>query len=208
MATTITTKEIEKIQDNFVKFTSLVQKIENPANKEKLLKLLNDQKDRIAVTPTATRLEYHGAYAGGLIQNNLQVTKLMSELNKVYESRLKTDSIILLGLFHNIGKIGNEKEDLYLQQESDWHRNKGMMFEFNSDLNRIPVSTRSLYWLNKYEVSLSEEEVYAISSLNNMVASDSVNAGEYFNAPLSAVVLQNAVRVIAIKGTGKKSVTE
>lgn len=208
MATKITEKEIAKIQDNFLKYVSLIQKIENVTTKEKLLKLVEDQKDRLSVAPSSTRLEYHGAYAGGLVQNNLQVTKLMSELNKTYEARLSTDSLILLGLFHNIGKIGNEKEDLYLMQESDWHINKGIMFEFNTDLNRIPVATRSLYWLSKYGVQLTEEEVYAISSLNSLVASDSASTGEYFNAPLSAVVLQNAVRVVAIKGTGKKSVLE
>lgn len=198
-------KEITRIQDNWLKFMGLVEKVSNDQRRFLLMKLSENLKDRLAVAPCSTRLEFHGAYLGGLVQNNLQVVKLMSELNKVFGAGMSADSIITLGLFHNLGKIGNEDQDLYLVLESDWHRKRGMMFEFNNDLNRIPVPTRSLYWLNKFGVELSEEEIYAISSISSMVAD---TAGEFFNAPLSAVTLQDAVRVAAIKGSNKTSVLD
>lgn len=201
-------KELKTIQDNWIKFTGLVNKLSDDHSRLHLTSLCEAEKDRLAVAPCSTRLEYHGAYLGGLVQNNLQVVKLMSELNKAYEAKLTTDTIITLGLFHNLGKIGNETQDLYLTQDSDWHRKRGMMFEFNSDLNRIPVPTRSLFWLNKFGIRLTEEEVYAITSLNNIQGSETTSFGEFFNAPLSAVILQNAVRVVAIKGSNKTSVCD
>ena len=202
--TTPTDAEIlEKIHANMELFISLVKRVKNDEVRRSLEDLCSEVGDRIATCPASTSTKYIGAFPGGLVWHSLEVLKVMKELNKIYEAGLSTDSLILTALFHDIGKIGNKEEDYYLPQESDWHvKNLGMNFTINDSLSSTPVPTRSLWWLTSI-VPLTEEEIGAISSLQNM---SNMYSSELYNAPMLTIILQQAVRGVCAKNKGKTNV--
>jgi len=195
---------VDKIEKNYDLFTNLVGRIKNEDARTILLDFSKEIKDRLAAAPASTRVEYVGAYPGGLVEYSLNVLRLAKDLNKTFDANLDSDSLIITSLFHDIGKIGDAKNDYYVEQESDWHKTKlGMMYDFNPAVPRIPVCHRSLWWLNSVGCPLSADEVTAISSLHHV---GQMYSSELYEAPMLSVVLQTAVRVACIKGKGKTSI--
>lgn len=204
----ITESEIQKFEDNWDKLIGLVGRVRDEDNREKLLSLCNKVKDRMQVAPASTKTEYHGAYPGGLVDMSLKTVKMMNKLNKAYDADISIDSIIICGLFANLGKIGSEKDDLYLVQESQWHRDHGIMYTFDRKVGVMPAPSRSLWWLTITSgVKLTPSEFNAISSLSTM-GSIPQDSNALFGTDLLSVCLQNAVRVIAIQGAFGTSVLD
>lgn len=195
---------IEKLEVNWDNYTKLVSRIKDDQARTALLKLTSDLKDRLAATPASTQTKYVGAYPGGLVEHSLTVAKLAYQVSKALDANLDPDSLIVTALFHDLGKIGNETEDYYLEKNSSWHNERGIMFEVNEEIGNVSVAERSIWWLNKYGCPLHQDELSAILSLGNVGHQTYTN--QFYNAPLLSVVLQTAVRAACIKGTGKTSV--
>lgn len=198
-------KFVAKLESNWELYVSLVGRIKNKDASTTLLSLCEELKERLAAAPASTRLEFVGAYPGGLVEYSLNVLKIAKDLNKVFGAKVSSDSLIIACLFHDIGKIGNQEEDHYIEQESEWHRNRGMMYELNDKLPKMHPTQRSLWWLNSANCPLSEEEIHAITSLGHM---NQMYSSELYEAPMLSVILQTAVRVACIQGTGKTSVVD
>ena len=111
--------------------------------------------------PTATRSEFGGAYAGALANQAVQTCKYLLTLNKSLEANLPTSSLILVGLFHQVGKMGINGVELYTPQESQWHRDRGMMYVVNDDLKTLTIRDRSIRILTSY-IKLTDDEYQAI----------------------------------------------
>jgi hypothetical protein len=199
----ITEKHIEAIEKNWSIFLDLVSRISNEDIKKALTTLCEEVQDRLSVCPAST--QYAGSYAGGLVEMNLNVLKIAKELNKIYRADISVDKLITVCLFHSIGKLGNKEEDFYLEQQSSWHRERGMMFEINKNLPNTPYPIRTIWWLNSYGVSLDEEELFAISSMQDIGRSE-YRSNELYDCPLLSVILQQSTRVAFIKNKEKKSV--
>lgn len=185
-------KESSKILENWNVFLGIVSKnISDPTVKEPLLKLCEKLEDRLPVCPASTKTEYIGAFPGGLVWHSLNVLKTMKDLNKVYDAKFSPSTLIVISLFHDLGKLGNEDEDYYLHQQSDWHRKNGFIYEVNKDLTNTSVYSRSIWWLNNANVPLTEEEVHSIVSLNHM---GQMWNNDLYNVPMLTLMLQQSVR--------------
>lgn len=162
---------LKRVQENWGTIKGLVNRIENPEAREGALHLCDDLHDRFAVAPASTRTDYVGCFVGGLVWHSLNVLKVMKALRSSLEleKTVSADSMIILGLFHDLGKLGNEKEDYYLPQSSDWHREKlGQYYMINEDIQpRITIQQRTLFWLNKYRFPLEEKVIGALMSVSN-----------------------------------------
>ena len=191
------TKEFEKLKNNWDLFTNIVStKISDPTVKDPLISLCKEVEDRLAICPASTRRDNIGAFSGGLVWHSLNVLKTMKDLNKLYEAKYSPDTLILVSLFHDIGKLGNEEEDYYLRNESDWHRKNGMLYEINKALPATSISSRTIWWLTSSNVPLSESEIHAISSLQNI---GQMFSAELYNVPMLTMMLQQSVRFCCIK---------
>jgi hypothetical protein len=197
-------KLLEKIESNWELFTSLVDKVKDPKNKEFLKKLCEEQSERLATCPASTSSKYVGAFAGGLVWYSLEVLKVAKELNKLYDANISVDDLIIASLFHDVGKIGNEEHDYYLPNKSDWHVSKGMFFEINEDLQTSNVHSRSLWWMSHYGVTLSEQAVQSISSLHHMT--QQMYSSEVYNVSMLTLILQQSVRAVCVKNKGKTAI--
>lgn len=152
--------EPEKIKENFDKFEALCSKLgERSENVKKLIDTLGD---RLALCPASSRTDHHSAFPGGLVDHSLRVLMNAHNLAKAYNCSFSKESMIISCLFHDLGKVGNEEEDYYIPQKSDWHRERGMIYEYNDKLPYMAVPHRSLYLMQKFNIVLSHDEYCAI----------------------------------------------
>jgi len=205
-------QEVQQIDKNFDKVLDLVSKVENVKVREPLLLLCKEVKSRFAVAPAATKTEFAGAYGGGLVKTSLQVLKAMIQANEALGTNVSSDDLILAGLFFHIGKIGSADKEYYIVQESEWHRNNlGQMFKVNDELGDIlPPNIRSIWWLNNAGVPLSEDVIYAITSLSNLTGHQTAYSTDVYKAPSLAILLQTAFRLVCSQASNanKKSVLD
>ena len=82
-----------------------------------------------------------------------------------------TKSLVKVALLHELGKIGGLSidEDLYLIQESEWHREKlGQVYKYNDKCSKMNTAHRTLWLLSHFGVELSREEWVAINVSQGM----------------------------------------
>lgn len=202
----LTEDDVNTIEKNFKILQNLISKNVNDGKKNELAKLTDYLKDRLSVAPASTNTKYVNAYPGGLVQHSLNVTKNMW---KMMES-LKLDSVskenvVVVGLFHDLGKVGTDSEPYYLENESDWHRKNGMLYSINPELSDSSVPQRSLWWLNLFNVPLDQQEVSAICGMDQV---SQTFGHQFYTASDLSMLLQSAVRFACKQGTGKTSPSE
>jgi len=197
-------QELQEAISNINTFKQLISTKADQERKNSLLSLVSSLEETLILAPASTRTDYLGAYPGGLVKHSLNVLKFMSTLNQAYGSQLPSESLIVTGLFHDIGKCGDETGLYYLPKNSEWHNKQGIMYEINPAMIDIPVSLRSLFILQRHGIKLSRDEHYAISSIKDRVRSTDNNLVVH-NEPMLAIVLQQAIRVALTGHTNKPS---
>ena len=203
--TTSTEEQQQDLIKNWQVFRTQVGKLADKT--EKLNIFLDAIEEEAMIAPASTRTDLVCSYAGGLVEHSLRVLSIMAKLRKVYalEKDLSANSVILVSLLHDIGKIGDETKPYYSDQPDEWRRNKlGQNYEITEKFIHMPVSQLSLRWLSNYSFKLDLDEWYTISSIRDHNKDESTpTKGE----PMLAVMLQQAVRVALMQGKNKKHVS-
>ena len=92
----------------------------------------------------------------------------MRAISKALNVEVPVTSVIITGLFHNVGMVGDLEKPYLVDQDSDWHRKKGNLYKYNENIPRMPVAHRSLYLLQHFGVQLTSEEWTTISLAGGM----------------------------------------
>jgi hypothetical protein len=189
---------------NFELFKSQTAKIGSKAGK--LLEFLDSNAERIMLAPASTKREYTCCHPGGLVEHSLRVLQNIAKLRQVYNltDSVSVPSAILAALYHDIGKVGTENKDYYIDNNSDWHRDKlGIYYNVADRFQHVPVSQLSLYTLSKNNVEIDIDEWYAISAIGYKVQKEELpTQGE----PWLSVILNQAVKAACIQGKNKDKV--
>jgi len=113
-----------------------------------------------ADAPASTR--YHMNVPGGLVTHSVNVVNTLLALQPVLAPGISPESCVIVGLYHDAGKIGVPGAPYYLPQTSQWHRDKlGQNYIVNDALTHIDIATRSLMIVSRF-VDLTDEEAQAI----------------------------------------------
>ena len=76
------------------------------------------------------------------------------------------------------------KAQMFVPQRESWKLKKGILYDFNDDLNAIlKLGERTLYLCQKYNIKLSEEEFEAIKCIDK-----TEDKSDYMLSPLCAIV--------------------
>ena len=68
-----------------------------------------------------------------------------------------------VSLLHEIGRIGDLDHDLYVAQDSDWHREKlGQHFKYNDNCPKMSISHRTLWLCSYLNIDLTQDEYLSI----------------------------------------------
>src|SRR3990167_8814844 len=158
----IITPNEEFISSNFSKTTDIIKNTFEGPNIP-LLKLIETLGERYAVSPASSKKDFHSAFPGGLCYHNLNVLTWIGKFAQLMApGKYTKQSLVTVGILHDLGKVGNIEEEFYLPNKSDWHRERGMFFETNLKMQYMRIPHRSLFLAQQFNIPLTEEEYLAI----------------------------------------------
>jgi hypothetical protein len=149
-------KTIQEIQVVHEKYFKLLTKYFGESQSGKIEEFLGE---RLATAPRALTPD-EGGYPGGLIDFSLKVAKQ----SKIFADKPELQSsIVRVALVHELGKIGDDSNDQFLNQDSSWHREKlNQHFKYNEACEKMSFTHRTLYFIAKFGLELSTDEWIAI----------------------------------------------
>lgn len=152
----------EQIEENWKKYRGLCEKTLGDRTAA-VLTMLDALEERLALCPASGKVEFHNAFPGGLVEHSLRVLSNAMKLCKTFEWDLPKDSLVLASLFHDLGKVGDDKDPYYTTQDSEWHRDKlGEMYKHNKEIRYMTVPDRGVWLCQHYGVRLTQDEYLAI----------------------------------------------
>jgi hypothetical protein len=158
-----------QISTNYEKFRELINESFTGERLVALNKMYDELQDRIILTPASSFTHFHNAFAGGYIDHILRVARNAIKLYDLYKevgiscSEFTKENLLFTAIHHDLGKVGNVTENLYIPNDSQWHiENQGKVYKFNPDIHHMNTADRTFYLLNYYGVKLSEIEWISI----------------------------------------------
>ena len=110
-------------------------------------------------SPASSR--YHLNIEKGLLMHSVGVTLNALRIKHLLASDISDESIIIVSLFHDVGKVGYPGKPNYLPNTNQNELRQGINYRYNPDLIHMSHAVRSLHLISQF-VPLSEEEVQAI----------------------------------------------
>lgn len=111
-------------------------------------------------SPASTR--FHLNVKSGLLQHSVGVTETLLRLRSALAPEISEESCVIVGLFHDAGKVGMPGKPRYLPNDNKWEVEKlNKTYKVNPDEVYMGLAVRSLYLITKY-VPLSDTESQAI----------------------------------------------
>jgi len=111
-------------------------------------------------SPASTR--YHLNEEKGLLMHSIGVAENLLKFRDCLAPEIPDESCVIVGLFHDVGKIGMPGKPRYLKNDNEWEvRNRNITYKVNPELVEMGLAARSLYLVAKY-IPLSDAEAQAI----------------------------------------------
>jgi hypothetical protein len=174
----------EKIKESYDILEKYSETFFDEERHEKVMKIFERFQDRMVTAPASYKKEYHNAFAGGWIDHTVGVIKNAVRLYKVWKDQDAVDGftpseVVFSAMFHDWGGLGDLDNDRYIPQKSKWHRDRGMLYEFNPKLkDYMTVPIRSLFILQHHKVDMTDNEMMGIMLSDGMF--EDINKA-YFN---------------------------
>jgi hypothetical protein len=127
---------------------------------DRFLSLLEGETTWLA-SPASTR--FHLSEEQGLLKHSVGVTESLLRFREFLAPAIPEESCVIVGLFHDVGKLGMPGKPLYLQNDNEWMvKNRGIRYKINPDVVAMGLAVRSLYLVTQY-ISLTDAEAQAIA---------------------------------------------
>lgn len=157
----------EELSENLNVLVKVIDTKITGERKDLLLKLHDDLGDRIATAPASTKLSFHNAFVGGYVLHVLNVVKavgLVADSWKKLGADLDftQEEMYFSAICHDLGKVGTEQDDYYLECQEVWMIKKGQVFVTNPKLQYMKVPERSLMLLQGRGIKVNEKEYLSI----------------------------------------------
>lgn len=115
---------------------------------------------------------HHGSYEGGNLKHSVLVVETMLGLRDTLAPEIPTESCVICGLFHDMGKAHYYGKPNYVPNVLKGGKvSESKPFNTNADRLPIPHQVASLQILSRY-IELTEEETYAILYHNGLYTPD------------------------------------
>lgn len=157
--------QMEKIEKNIHLVNELVDAVVVSDRKEAICKMLSGEFGELFFTaPASSKEEYHGCFPGGLIEHSLGVYRNLRKLNTSFNCKFNEESMLLVSLFHDIGKscCTDLKTHFYTPSDDEWKKNKGWIYEYNTKGIYMPTHQRSMFVLQYFGIKLTSEEYQSV----------------------------------------------
>jgi len=127
---------------------------------ERFITLLENETTWLT-SPASTR--FHLAVERGLLTHSVGVAESLLRFREFLAPSISEESCVIVGLFHDVGKLGVPGKPYYLPNENAWLvKNRGICYKTNPSVVTMGLAVRSLYLILQY-IPLSEAEAQAIT---------------------------------------------
>lgn len=149
-------KDPEQLLQSFEKYINILSKV---VNEQSLSKLESELGERLVTAPRALKIK-EGGYPGALIDFSLSVASNASLISKHLDNK---KSLVKVSLIHELGRLGDFSSDLYIPQESEWHREKlGQHYKYNEECPKMSISHRTIWLCSSLGINLTQSEYIAV----------------------------------------------
>jgi hypothetical protein len=112
-------------------------------------------------SPASTR--FHLAEEQGLLKHSVGVTETLLRFRDTFAPTITEESCVIVGLLHDVGKLGMPGKPLYLPNDNEWMvKNRGVRYRINPEVVAMGLAARSIYLISQY-IPLSDAEAQAIT---------------------------------------------
>jgi len=119
-----------------------------------------EEKTSWLTAPASTR--FHNSFEQGLLRHSVLVAELLLKLKALLSPDISNESCVIVGLFHDVGKVGLPGKPLYLPNIEKIPNRGERKYIVNPNLVYLGLGVRSLLLVSKF-IPLSEEEAQAIA---------------------------------------------
>lgn len=197
----------KQILENFEGFKKLLFATALPGQKVGVEHILDRLETRIALCPGSSKTAYHACYPGGLVEHSLRVARLGKKLLTGMEiTSIDKKAFVFACLLHDIGKVGDERDEYYVPQTNDWLKGKGEPYQINPKIRYMATQQRSVYLCQYYGIPLSHEQYLAILLNDGQYSKD--NSAYAMREPEMATILHMADLIATKKEKGEFIDTE
>jgi len=148
------------MEQTLKKYKELLEKCDS--RKKELAKFTEflEKKTSWLTSPASTR--YHLNEKHGLLKHSVGVTETLLKLRDAMAPDISEESCIIVGLFHDLGKIGTFEKPNYIENDNQWEVEKrNMKYKNNPELTYMGLAQRSLFLISQH-IKLNDEEAQAI----------------------------------------------
>lgn len=142
------------------KYEKLKSKVVNRKDSFDSFVEMLENKTSWLTSPASTR--FHLNIESGLLQHSVGVAGNLLRFREFLAPEMSEESCVIVGLFHDIGKIGFPGKPLYLPNTNQWEiRNRNINYKYNPEVKHMGLAARSLYLISQHML-LSDAEAQAI----------------------------------------------
>lgn len=158
----------EQIQSNWNHFLNTIRQYITDERGIKLLEFYQKHEDRLIMMPASHRSQYHNCFPGGYIDHVNRVVAAALKIDAVWREfgmvdTYTTEELVFSAINHDLGKLGDENEDAYIEQTDQWRRDKlNETYMFNDRLEYMSVPDRGLHLLYSNGITPTKNEMLAI----------------------------------------------
>ena len=112
-------------------------------------------------SPASTR--FHLCEEGGLLKHSIGVAGTLLKFREFLAPGFSEESCVIVGLFHDIGKVGMPGKPLYIPNDNEWMvQKRGINLKVNPEVVSMGLAVRSLDLVAKH-LPLTDAEAQAIA---------------------------------------------
>ncbi len=112
-------------------------------------------------SPASTR--FHLCEEGGLLKHSIGVAETLLKFREFLAPGISEESCVIVGLLHDVGKVGMPGKPLYIPNDNEWMiQKRGIKFKVNPEVVSMGLAVRSLYLVAKH-LPLTDAEAQAIA---------------------------------------------
>jgi hypothetical protein len=151
-----------ELTDLFTQYTGYIALFKNP----QLDNMINELAERLLLSSYSTKIEDGYCGPGNIIKFALDSFRFANKMAKNLDTEIlemSRKSLAMITLLFPLGRLGDLEHDQFIEQKSEWHRNKlGQLYEYNTQCPKMSVPHRTLFLLQHFGVQLEAEEMIGI----------------------------------------------
>ncbi len=164
----------EQIDQNYKRFRQLINEY-FPSRRDKLNQMYDELEEVLIIAPASSYEHFHNAFPGGYVDHVLRVVEFTKKTYELWKSsgmliNFSEEEMLFAAFHHDLGKVAgsNLKEHYSWNTEEWWRKNRGKMYNRNSENQWADVTDQGFMLLFRFNIPVSTNEYLGIKLTDGM----------------------------------------